>query len=78
LSTHLGITRREEAILETLRKIQAKKYPGNAVKLVASELNMAPQTVYTVFYRLRNRYNRALQFGSDYRRWRKKLGDKYL
>lgn len=78
MSTHLGVTRREEAVLEALWKIQAKKYPGNTVRLVASELNMAPQTVYTVLYRLRNRYNRALLFGSDYRKWRKKLGDKWL
>jgi predicted transcriptional regulator len=78
MSTHLGVTRREEAVLEALCKIKAKNYPGNIIKLVAADLNMAPQTIYTVLYRLRNRYNRALQFGSDYRKWRKKLGDKYL
>ena len=78
MGKHVEITRREEAVLDALCKIQAKNYPGNTVGLAASELNIAPQTIYTVLYRLRNRYNKALDFGRDYRKWRKKLGDKYL
>ena len=78
MGKHVEITRREEAVLEALCKIKAKKYLGNVVGLAALELNIAPQTIYTVLYRLRNRYNRALIFGRDYRKWRKKLGDKYL
>lgn len=78
MSTHVGITRREEAVLEALWKIRAKNPSGNVIKLVAMDLNIAPQTIYTVLYRIRNRYHKALQFGGEYRKWRIKLGDKYL
>ena len=78
MGRHIEITRREEAVLKALLKIKAKKYPGNTVRLAAMELNIAPQTIYTVLYRLRNRYSRALIFGKNYRKWRKKLDNKYL
>jgi len=78
LGRHIGITEREEAVLRALCRIGAKNYPGNTVRLAAMELNIAPQTIYTLLHRLRTRYRKALEFGREYRRWRRKLGDRYL
>ena len=74
---HIGITEREKQVLELLvRALDAgNKTPVNWVAL---ELRVTPNTVSTALHRLRRRYEKAIQFGTAYRRWKRKLRGKYL
>jgi len=76
LGRHVEITFKEEQILQTLSKKLREGYE-KPIPATAEELRLATHTVYTTLHRLRQRYNTALKFGSEYRSWRKKIG-KYL
>ena len=77
MGKHVDLSYKEERLLRTLHaKIQQEFQ--KPIDATATELRIAQHTVYTTLHRLRRRYNAALQFGSKYRSWRKKLGDRYL
>jgi len=76
MGRHVEITFKEEEILKTLADKIREGYQ-NPIPQVATELRLATHTIYTTLHRLRQRYNAALKFGSEYRSWRKKVG-KYL
>lgn len=73
MGRHIGITEREKTILELLCKYEGKNY-GNIVSLTAMDLNLAQQSIYSMLYRLRDRYQKSRRFGKEYRRWRRRLG----
>lgn len=74
---HVELTFKEERLLRALYKA-IKMGHRNPVAAAADELRIARHTVYTTLYRIRRRYMDALHFGEEYRKWRKKLGDRYL
>jgi len=74
---HVGLTSKEERVLEALYNAIKKGF-GDPIGAAADELRIAKHTVYSTLHRIRRRYMAALRFGEDYRRWRKKLGDRYL
>ena len=80
MGRHVEITMAEERILEKLAEIMREAGVDNPyiVRMAARELRISPRTIYTTLWRLRKRYNMALKFGEDYRRWRKRLGGRFL
>jgi len=77
LGRHVEVTFKEEMMLKTLLD-KIKKGYKKPIDATATELRIARHTVYTTLHRLRRRYGASLQFGDQYRRWRKRIGDKYL
>ena len=76
MGRHVEITFKEEEILKVLARKINEGYE-KPIPAAAEDLRLAVHTMYTTLHRLRQRYNAALKFGSEYRSWRKKLG-KYL
>lgn len=77
LGRHLEVTFQEQRILKALEKHIKAGYK-KPIPPTAKELRLAKHTIYTTLDRIRHRYNKSLEFGSDYRKWRRKLGDSYL
>jgi len=67
---YVGITEKEEEIIKLLVKYQHGKRP---IAAVADVLHVSPGTVRNALYRLRRRYDKAVDFVTRYREWRKKM-----
>lgn len=77
MGRHVDLSLKEETLLNMLAKKIREGYE-NPIGATASDLRIANHTVYTTLHRIRQRYVKALQFGSKYRSWRRKLGDRFL
>lgn len=69
--TRFGFTVLEEQIVRLLAK--HAKHSNTPVKNVARELRISQNAVRMALYRLRLRYDRALDFIEIYREWKKRL-----